>query len=152
MKKISLLLCVLAGMMIMPLMADKAPHKDAPKRKFDWKKAQGEHHKMREKFRAEHKKYIEELKKFHQRYNAEKDPAKKEAVRAELKKFVNADFNKKIQYSKMRIENMKRFVSRLEEQHKVMEAKSSEIVEKRTDEILKGNIMPPKFKKSKKNR
>lgn len=152
MKKIYItVLCALAALVIMPLQAAAPENKNPQKRNFDWQKAQGEHRKMREKFRAEHKKYVDTLKNFHQRYAAEKNPAKKEEIRAELKKFLTDDFNKKIQYSKKRIENMKKFVARLEEQQKNMESKSAEIVEKRTDDILKGNIIrkTPKFKKRK---
>lgn len=134
--------CLLAGLFIMPLQAEQNKRKVSEKRNFDWHKTAGEHSKMREKMRAEFQKHIEILKKFHQNYAAEKDPAKKEAIKTELKKFLADDFSKKIDSSKKRIENMKKFVARLEEQQKIMEEKSDKIVEKRTEDVLNGNIVP----------
>jgi hypothetical protein len=128
--------------MTIPLQAAEFNGKLRKRHNFDWKKVEGEHRQMREKFREEHKKHVEELKKFHQRYTAEKDPAKKEAIKTELKKFLADDFRKKIDSSKKRIENMKKFVARLEEQQKIMEEKSDRIVEKRTEDVLNGNIVP----------
>ena len=139
--------CFLAAAFAIPLAAADAR---SAKRPHDWRKSEAEHLKMREKIREEHKKHLETLKNFHQQYNAEKDPAKKDAIRAELQKYLTADFNKRIEYSKKRIENMKKLVARLEEQQKKAESQTAEIIAKRTSDVLNGNIMPqnkPKFKK-----
>ena len=151
MRKIHLIVfCLLLSMTAMELIAAHNAGKPGKKHNFDWKKIEKEHKEIREKIRAGHKKYLEELKNFHQRYAAEKDPAKKEAIRAELKKFLTANFNKKLEYSKKRIENMKNFVARLEEQQKKAEAKSAEIIDKRTNEVLNGKIIPQKKPQPKK--
>lgn len=123
-----------------------APDKK-PKTKFDWNKAQGDRQKMREKFRAEHKIYVEKLKEFHKRHEQAKTQQAKDAVRAELHKFLTEDFQRKIQFSKKRIENLKKYVSHLEEEQKKFEQKSDEIINKRTENILKGKILPPRRKR-----
>jgi hypothetical protein len=151
MSKIRLIVfCLLLSITAMELKAEHPAGNFSKKRNFDWKKIEKEHKEMREKIHAEHKKHIEELKNFHQRYAAEKDPAKKEIIRTELKKFLSADFNKKLEYSKKRIKNMKNFVARLEEQQRKAETKSAEIIDKRTNEVLNGKIIPqrrPQIKK-----
>ena len=111
---------------------------------FDWHQADGERQQMREKIRAEHRKYVSKLENFHKRYAAENDPAKKEAIRAELRAFLAKYFNERIEHSKKRIESMKQFVARLEAEQKKMEANADKIVEKRTNEILSGQIKPPR--------
>ena len=118
---------------------NKAPRRPN-KQKFDWKKAEGEREKMREKFRSEHKKQLEELKKFKKRYAEAEDEEAKNAVKKELQEFLNKDFQNKIELSKKRLEEMKKYVARLESECKRMEENASDIVNKRTEEVLKGKI------------
>jgi hypothetical protein len=112
------------------------------KQKFDWQKAEGERKKMREKIREEHKKYIEKLNEFHKRFLQAETETEKNAVRAELDSFLRKDFERKIEHSKKRIENMKKFVAKLEEEQKNMEAGAQNMIKKRTEEVLQGRIIP----------
>lgn len=145
MKKITLLvtaLLVCSTLCSASAPAEKKTKKHNRRQHFDWKKAEGERSKQRAKARQEHKAYVEALKKFHSRYIAEKDPAKKEAIRKELDSFLKQEFAKRIEQSKKRIVEMKKFVSYIEEQHNTFEAKSGEFIKKRTEEILNGKIIP----------
>ena len=119
---------------------NKTPRRPA-KQKFDWKKAEGEREKMREKFRSEHKKHIKELKNFYKRYTEAENEEAKNAVKKELQEFLNKDFQNKIELSKKRLEEMKKHVARLEAECKKMEEKASDIVEKRTEDVLQGKIV-----------
>lgn len=112
-----------------------------PKQRFDWRKAEGERRKMREKFYAEQQKHIAVLRELHRRYAAAKTEAEKNNIRTEINDFLTEDFNRKIEHSKKRIKDMKKFVARLEEEQKKMEAKAPEIIKKRTDEVLQGKII-----------
>lgn len=122
------------------------PAPPAPK-KFDWKKAKGEREEMRNRMREEHKKYIAKLNDFYKRYSEAKDDAARDAVRTELNAFLTVEFQRKIEFSKKRIEGMKKFVARLEADQQRMEQNAAEIVKKRSDEILKGKITPPRRKR-----
>lgn len=134
-------LTVLVLLMCAAVFAEGKNFRRHGKQKFDWKQAEGEREKMREKFRAEHQKHIEELKKFHKRYNEAEDEAAKNAVKKELQEFLNKDFQRKIEFSKKRVENMKKYVARLEADCKKMEEKAPDIVSRRTEDVLQGKII-----------
>lgn len=148
MKKIILIAVALAAF-VNCVYANEKPMKNPPRRtqKFDWKKAAGERKKMWEKHRAEYKLHIEKLKEFHKRYSEAPDENAKNAIKKELEDFLAKDFQRKIDLSKKRVEGMKKFVARLEEDQKKMEAKAPEFVKKRTEEVLQGKISRPRPRK-----
>ncbi len=146
MKKIILITAVLFSFATV-IFADASVAAKQSKGNFDWRKAQGDRQKMREKFRAEHKIYVEKLKEFHKRHEQAKSQKEKDAIRAELHKFLTEDFQRKIQFSKKRIENLKNYVSHLEQEQKNFEQKAPEIINKRTENILKGEILPQRRSK-----
>ena len=82
------------------------------------------------------------LNEFHKRFLRAETETEKNAVRAELDSFLRKDFERKIEHSKKRIENMKKFVAKLEEEQKNMEAGAQNMIKKRTEEVLQGRIIP----------
>lgn len=148
MYKIIVLVCcfILAGSLMANVPAKKVP----PNQRFDWKKAEGERRQMRKKILADYKKYIESIREFHKRYAAAESDAEKNKIRVELSEFLTKEVNRKVEHSKKRIEETKKFVAKLEEEQKKMEANAPEFVKKRTEEILQGKIVPDRRRNARK--